>query len=100
LITPKLGAVSTDPNNTDAQQALANSARSQQDAYALLAVLTRYPRLAEGPVYNRYAELFAIPIDAHHRNAFSRGSVHAINAWWNMLPRQPKQWWREWRDLF
>lgn len=70
------------------------------DAFTLLSLLTRYPILAEGPLYPRLAETIgATPLDARHRQAWAGGSVHAINAWWDRMPRPPKQWWRNWRDV-
>ncbi len=70
------------------------------DAFTLLSLLTRYPALADGPLYPRLAETIgATPIDARHRVAWASGSVHAINAWWDRMPRPPKQWWRNWRDV-
>ncbi|PZQ19444.1 MAG: hypothetical protein DI564_01690 [Rhodanobacter denitrificans] len=70
------------------------------DAFTLLSLLTRYPALADGPLYPRLAETIdAPPLDARHREAWASGSVHAINAWWDRMPRPPKQWWRNWRDV-
>ncbi|HUD42914.1 MAG TPA: hypothetical protein VMR06_13065 [Dokdonella sp.] len=70
------------------------------DAFTLLSLLTRYPALADGPLYPRLAEAIgATPLDARHRAAWTGGSVHAINAWWDRMPRPPKQWWRNWRDV-
>lgn len=68
------------------------------DGFALLSLLTRYPALASGPLYPKLASLLGEPADAGHREAWSRGSVHAMNAWWARIPRPPKAWWLNWRD--
>ena len=79
-------------------QAVADAA-TDADAYSLLALLTREPALAAGPLYPRLAQALGQDAgDAQHRAAWTAGSVHAINAWWDVLPRPPKQWWRYWRD--
>ena len=86
--------------DSEAERLVAGLA-TDADAYTLLSLLTRYPALARGPVYLRLARAFGIAsIDARHREAWAAGSVHAINAWWDRMPRPPKQWWRNWRDLF
>ena len=70
------------------------------DSFALLSLLTRYPALASGPVYSKLAALLDLPTDAQHREAWSRGSMHAMNLWWERIPRPPKAWWLNWRDAF
>lgn len=79
--------------------ALAASAR-RDDAYTLLYLLTRDPALARGPLYPRLAELLDAPADAAHREAWARGEIGVINAWWSRWPVPPKAWWRQWRDAF
>lgn len=69
------------------------------DVYTLLTLMTRHPVLASGPLYPRLASMLGVPADdARHREAWSQGSTHAINDWWERVPRPPKQWWRYWRD--
>lgn len=69
------------------------------DAHSVLALLTRYPGLASGPLYPRLASLLGVPSDdLRHRQAWAAGSIHAIDAWWTLMPRPPKQWWRNWAD--
>ena len=69
------------------------------DRFALLTLLTRYPALATGPLYPRLATMFDEPApDPGHRAAWTRGSVHAMNRWWERVPRPPKAWWLNWRD--
>lgn len=70
------------------------------DALTLLSLLTRYPSLASGPLYPRLAAMLGQPADdTHHREAWIAGNAQAINAWWDRVPRPPKQWWRNWRDV-
>ena len=78
---------------------LAGSARPQ-DAISLLSLLQAHPRLADGPVYSRLAEI--LPADtAPSRAAVRRGDAHAFNAWWNALPYpRMKRWWMQWPDVF
>jgi hypothetical protein len=38
--------------------------------------------------------------DPVHRQGWIAGEHPPRNAWWDLLPTQPKQWWRNWRDLF
>jgi hypothetical protein len=69
------------------------------DRFTLLTLLTRYPALASGPIYPRLATMFDGPAsDPGHREAWQRGSVHAMNLWWEQIPRPPKAWWLNWRD--
>lgn len=69
------------------------------DRFTLLTLLTRYPTLASGPLYPRLANEFGeIPLDPKHRSAWQQGSVHAMNQWWEQMPRPPKAWWLNWRD--
>lgn len=81
----------------DFEQQVADQATSL-DRFALLSLLTRYPVLASGPVYPKLAALLGEPIEAGHREAWSRGSVHAMNSWWERMPRPPKAWWLNWQD--
>ncbi|MCA0392529.1 MAG: hypothetical protein LCH70_00180 [Proteobacteria bacterium] len=83
----------------DVERAVVREA-SQADRFALLSLLTRYPALASGPVYPKLATLLDMPVDAPHRDAWSRGSMHAMDVWWERIPRPPKAWWLNWRDAF
>lgn len=82
-----------------AEEAVVREATAS-DSFALLSLLTRYPALASGPVYPKLATLFDLPVDAPHRDAWSRGSMHAMNLWWERIPRPPKAWWLNWQDAF
>jgi hypothetical protein len=84
---------------------LSEAAVSQQatpeDMFTLLTLLTRHPSLAEGWLYPTVAEMLsAQPADGRHREAWAQGSTDAINAWWDRVPRPPKQWWRNWHDAW
>ena len=81
----------------DFEQNVSDQATSS-DRFALLSLLTRYPALASGPIYPKLAALLGEPIDVSHREAWSRGSVHAMNSWWERMPRPPKAWWLNWQD--
>ncbi|MGB4857932.1 MAG: hypothetical protein WBP11_01255 [Dokdonella sp.] len=74
---------------------------SDSDAYTLLSLLSRQPRLATSSIYTRLAAALSVPAnDTEHRRAWTEGSPDAINAWWKKLPVQPKQWLANWTDLF
>ncbi len=80
--------------------ALAMSARDA-DAFTLLSVLSQRPELAAGPIYPRLAAALGVSAnDVAHRQGWIAGKSEPRNAWWALLPTQPKQWWRNWRDLF
>lgn len=82
-----------------AEEAVVREA-SGSDSFALLSLLTRYPALASGPVYPTLAALLDAPADARHQEAWSRGSMHAMDLWWQRIPRPPKAWWLNWQDAF
>lgn len=90
-------AMAQDMRVPDIEQYVADQA-APSDSFALLSLLTRYPALASGPVYPKLAAFLEEPVDARHREAWSRGSVHAMNLWWEQMPRPPKAWWLNWRD--
>lgn len=82
------------------EQALAEQAATG-DRFTLLSLLTRYPALASGPLYLRLSAMFGErEIDQAHRQAWQQGSVHAMNLWWERIPRPAKAWWLNWRDAF
>ena len=71
------------------------------DRFTLLSLLTRYPALASGPLYPRLSAMFEEPrLDPEHRQAWQEGSVHAMNLWWERIPRPAKAWWLNWQDAF
>jgi len=79
--------------------ALALQARDA-DAFTLLSMLSRRPELAAGPLYPRLASALGVPgDDADHRQRWVAGEFAPRVAWWARLPTQPKQWWRNWRDV-
>lgn len=72
---------------------------TDDDRFTILTLLTRYPALASGPLYPRLAAMFGETVpDPAHRQAWQQGSVHAMNRWWEQVPRPPKAWWLNWRD--
>jgi len=81
----------------DAEALIAREATAA-DRFTLLTLLTRYPALASGPLYPRLAAMFDGAPAPGHRAAWQRGSVHAMNLWWEQIPRPPKAWWLNWRD--
>lgn len=90
-------AMAHDMRAPDLEQHVARQAKAS-DSFALLSLLTRYPKLATGPIYPKLAALLGELNDTGHREAWSRGSVHAMNLWWEQMPRPPKAWWLNWRD--
>lgn len=91
-------AMSKGQRAPDAEAIVAGTATAA-DRFALLTLLTRYPALASGPIYPRLSTMFDEPaLDPDHRKAWQHGSVHAMNRWWERIPRPPKAWWLNWRD--
>ncbi len=90
-------AMSQGARAPDIEETVAREARAS-DRFTLLTLLTRYPALASGPLYPRLAAMFDEAPDARHREAWQHGSVHAMNLWWERIPRPPKAWWLNWRD--
>lgn len=79
---------------------LAGTARDAE-AFTLLSLLSQRPGLAAGPLYPRLATALKVPVDDPvHRQSWIAGEQAPRNTWWKLLPTQPKQWWRNWRDLF
>jgi len=82
-----------------AAQRVASTARDR-DAFTLLSLLSRQPRLARTALYPRLGTALGVQGDStDHRRAWEVGDREAIDAWWDTLPRQPKQWWANWRDV-
>ena len=93
-------AMSAGRHAPDLERAAA-AAATAADRFSLLALLTRYPELASGPLYPRLATLLGEPgDDPEHRRAWQAGSVQAMEAWWAKIPRPPKAWWLNWKDAF
>jgi ferric-dicitrate binding protein FerR (iron transport regulator) len=84
-----------DPHGDEVRRLLAES--RPQDAISLLALLRDYPRLAEGPLFDRLASLLPTPLAT--RDAWSSDRMAALNAWWDALPYpRVKRWWTQWPD--
>ena len=73
------------------------AASRPQDAISLLVLLRDYPRLAEGPMFDRLAHLLPTPIAT--RDAWRADRMAVLNAWWDALPYpRVKRWWTQWPD--
>jgi hypothetical protein len=84
-----------DPHGEQVRRLLAAS--RAQDAISLLALLRDYPRLAEGPMFERLAALLPTPVAT--RDAWSVDRIAVLNAWWDALPYpRVKRWWAQWPD--
>lgn len=83
----------------EAVRRLTAAARAQ-DAITLLSLLKQYPRLGEGPVFDRLAAI--MPADAKvDREDFLRRGPRALGPWWDRLPYpRIKRWWMQWPDAF
>lgn len=94
-------AVRADPQTPNIEvlaEAVAAAARDE-DAFTLLSLLSRWPHLAATGLYPRLGKALDTGVaDAQHRRAWTSGDAQAIDAWWQKLPRHPKQWWVNWRD--
>jgi hypothetical protein len=88
------GAV--DPQGNEVRRLLAAS--RQQDAISLLVLLRDYPRLAEGPMFERVVQLLpTTPLVT--RDAWRGDRMAVLNAWWEALPYpRVKRWWAQWPD--
>lgn len=84
-------AMATRQSDSDAEARIARLATAD-DAFTLLSLMTRYPQLAAGPLYPRLATMLGVSADdTGHRQAWAAGGSHAINLWWDRIPRPPKQ---------
>ncbi|MGI8561717.1 MAG: FecR domain-containing protein, partial [Luteimonas sp.] len=82
----------------EAAQRVASAARDR-DAFTLLSLLSRQPRLASTALYPRLGAALGVRADdLAHRQAWQTGDHRAINAWWKKIPTQPKRWWANWKD--
>ena len=76
------------------RQLLAASRR--EDAITLLSLLSRYPQLRDGPVFDRLGVLLPAGVT---RQALAEQGPNAFNPWWRALPYPPmKRWWMKWPD--
>lgn len=76
------------------------AAATDADALSLVALLSRYPTLADGPLLPRAAAALpqAPTID---RDRLRRGDRTALDPLWDALPYpRAKFWWLHWRDAF
>lgn len=93
-IDARRGAV--DPHGAEIRRLLA-AARSQ-DAISLLSLLRDYPWLAEGPMFERLAQLLPT-MPAATRDAWRVDRMAVLNGWWDALPYpRIKRWWMQWPD--
>lgn len=84
-----------DPHGGEIRRLL--GASRPQDAISLLVLLRDYPRLAEGPLFERLAALLPTPLAT--RDAWSTDRMAVLNAWWDALPYpRVKRWWTQWPD--
>ncbi|RZA12206.1 MAG: hypothetical protein EOP93_22280 [Lysobacteraceae bacterium] len=85
-----------DPHGEEVRRLLAAS--RSPDAISLLALLRDYPRLAEGPMFERLAQLLPTT-PAATREAWRNDRMSVLNAWWDALPYpRVKRWWTQWPD--
>ena len=68
-----------------------------RDAISLLSLLQAYPWLADGPVFERMAQL--LPEVPASRAAWAANREAQLDAWRHALPYpRIKQWWTQWPD--
>ena len=78
-----------------AVQRLLDASR-REDAITLLSLLSRYPQLRAGPLFDRLATLLPAGVT---REALATQGPNAFNPWWRALPYPPmKRWWMKWPD--
>jgi len=81
--------------DADAVQQLLGASR-REDAITLLSLLSRYPQLRDGPIFDRLAALLPAGVT---REALATKGTNALNPWWRALPYPPmKRWWMKWPD--
>ncbi|MDQ3159616.1 MAG: hypothetical protein M3Q51_01170 [Pseudomonadota bacterium] len=89
------GAV--DPHGEEVRRLLA--AARPQDAISLLTLLRDFPQLADGPMFERLAQLLPTMPGAN-RDAWRADRMAVLNTWWDALPYpQVKRWWMQWPDV-
>ncbi len=76
------------------------AAARPRDAISVVSLLTRYPHLAEGPLFDRAAQLLPSAPRVTREDLRRRGA-NALNHWWQALPYpRLKRWWQHWPDAF
>jgi ferric-dicitrate binding protein FerR (iron transport regulator) len=86
------------PANDPAIEQLAK-ASSAKDAITLISLLTRYPQLADTPIYDRAIAVIPPP-DGLTRDAVRYKNQVLMDDWWRKLPySRVKSWWLRWPDL-
>jgi hypothetical protein len=86
------------PANDPAIEQLAK-ASSAKDAITLISLLTRYPQLADTPIYDRAIAVIPPP-DGLTRDAVRHKNPVLMDDWWRKLPySRVKSWWLRWPDL-
>jgi FecR protein len=74
-------------------------ASSATDAITLISLLTRYPQLADTPIYDRAIAVLPPP-DGLTRAAVRNKNPTLMDDWWHRLPySRVKSWWLRWPDL-
>ncbi len=66
-----------------------------RDGLSLWHVLTRAPAADRGRVFDRFAQLVALPADITRESAV-RGEPRALDLCWNALGLENTSWWRGW----
>ena len=93
-IDAREGAVDADGDEVRRLVAASTSA----DAISLLSLLRDHPQLAEGPLFERMAQLLPTPQPAT-RAAWHADREAVLEAWWQALPYpRIKRWWMQWPD--
>jgi ferric-dicitrate binding protein FerR (iron transport regulator) len=74
-------------------------ASSAKDAITLISLLTRYPQLADTPIYDRAIAVLPPP-NGLTRDAVRNKNPALMDDWWHKLPySRVKSWWLRWPDL-
>ena len=82
-------------NGVEVRRLIANS--QPRDAISLLSLLQAYPWLADGPMFERMAQL--LPQVPASRAAWTEDRDAQLDAWRHALPYpRIKQWWTQWQD--
>jgi hypothetical protein len=82
-------------NGIEVRRLIADS--RPRDAISLLSLLQAYPWLADGPMFERMAQL--LPQVPASRAAWARDREAQLDAWRHALPYpRIKQWWTQWPD--
>jgi hypothetical protein len=82
-------------DGVEVRRLIANS--QPRDAISLLSLLQAYPWLADGPMFERMAQL--LPQVPASRVAWTEDRDAQLDAWRHALPYpRIKQWWTQWQD--